>query len=349
MLIGQLINYFLKLKESGYTDEELLPLISNAFSDYTKEDIEENIIDNLLNPFTEAYSTLELKEEDNRESILNSTIHKYFEEDTENYIIVKNHLLELSQYDKVIERDNTKYFFLIDMLLTGYLLHFSALEEFDNLKKQNDIGISGIALSSSTTVNAIIAKEHNAVKTALKSMPNNKELEFRDKIYEEYLRNPHSANKSLHIVNLLGGLKSLSDEKNEYISNARKVINSAFPFEKKEIYKSANILIILFFRKDSMWIKELKPEKIISNNKLIEINEVLMENIFETKNKLNKDNISQAIQVRTDYDLTPLYEFRNDFNMKIHPMLEDTEENQEYWNEITEYFKKKIPLKSDDI
>lgn len=349
MSIKELNDYLQSLKKSGYTDKELLALVIDAFSEYTKEDIEENIIDNLLNPFTEAYSTLELKEEDNRESILNSTIHRYFEEDTENYIIVKNHLLELSQYDKVIERDNTKYFFLIDILLTGYLLHFSALEEFDNLKKQNDIGISGIALSSSTTANAIISKEHNAVKTALKSMPNNKELEFRDKIYEEYLRNPHSANKILHTINLFGSVKSLSNEENEYILNARKIINSAFPFEIKEIYKSANILILTLFRNDSFWVKGLKTEKIISNNKLIEINEVLMENIFETKNKLNKDNVSQAIQVRTDYDLTPLYEFRNDSNTKIHPAFENTKYNQDYWNEITEYFKKKIPLKSDDI
>lgn len=345
----QLIDYFLKLKESGYADEELLPLISNAFAEYTKEDIEESIIDNLLNPFVEVSFTRKLNKDDDRENILNNTIHKYFEKDTDNYTIVKNHLLELSLYDKVIERGDISYFFLIDLLLTNYVLHFSALEEFNNLKKQNDICVSGIALSSSTTANAIISKEHNAVKTVLNSMPNNEELKFRDKIYEEYLRNPHSASKILHTINLFGSVKSLSDEENEYILNARKVINSAFPFEVKEIYKSANLLILIFFRSDSFWIKNIKPDKVISNNKLIEINEVLMENIFETKNKLNKDNVSQPIQVRTDYDLTPLYEFRNNSNIKIHPAFEDTKDNQDYWNDITEYFKGKIPLKSNDI
>lgn len=344
-----LLEYISKLKQTGYSDEELLLLISDNFSEYSKEDLEEKTISSILNPLIEVYSTRKLDVDENRENILKSTLHKYFEPNTENYTIVKNNLLELSLYDKVIERDNIKYFFLIDMLLMNYILHFNALEEYDILKKQNDINLSGVALSSSTTVEAIISKQHNAVKTTLDSMPNNKELKLRDKVYKEYLRNPHSANKSLHIVNLLGGLKSLSDEENEYISNARKVINSAFPFENKEIYKSANILILLFFRADSMWIKELKSEKVISNNKLIEINEVFMENIFETKNKLTKDNVSQAIQVRTDYDLTPLYEFRNDSNIKIHPMFEDTKDNQEFWNELTEYFKGKIPLKSDDI
>jgi len=343
-----LLNYFTKLLKSGHTNEELLSIINNTFLEYTKEDIENENINAILKPLVEVYSTRELEDNDNKENILNNTIRQYFDKAEENYTIVRNHLLELSLYDKIIERNNIEYFFLIDMLLANYSLHFNALEEYNNLKKQNDIGVSGVALSSSTTAEAIIAKEHNAVKTVLKSMPNNEELKTRDKVYNEYLRNPHSASKSLHIVNLLGGIKSLSEKDNEYISNARKIINSAFPFKIKEIYKSANLSIVLFFRKDSMWIKELKPEHIISNNKLIEINEVLMENIFETKNKLNKDNISQAIQVRTDYDLTPLYEFRNDSNIKIHPMLEDTNDNQEFWNEITEYFKGKIPLKSDD-
>ncbi|WP_373035506.1 hypothetical protein [Sulfurimonas sp.] len=345
----QLIEYLLKLKKSGYTDKELIPLISKTFSEYTKEDIAEENINAILNPLIEVHSTRELKENDNIENILNNTIHKYFDKTEENYTIVKNHLLKLSLYDKVIERDNIEYFYLIDMLLTNYLLHFSALEEFDSLKKQNDTDISGVALSSSTTAKAIISKEHNAIKTALKSMPNNEELKFRNKVYTEYLRNPHSASKSLHVVKLLGGIKSLSQEENEYILNAVKVLNSAFPFEKKEIYKSANLLIVILFRKDSMWIKELKPKNMISNNILIEINEVLMENVFKTKNKLKKDNISQSIQVRTDYDLTHIYEFKNASNDKIHPMFEDTEYNKEYFDELTEYFKKKIPLKSDDI
>lgn len=345
-MLNKLINHILKLKNTGYTDEELLPLINDIFVEYLKEEIEEENIKALINPFIETYSTRELEENGNRENILQNTIHKYFEKDTENYTIVKNHLLELSLYDKVIERDNTQYFFLIDMLLTNYLLHFSALEEYDASKEK--VNNSSVSLSKSTMAKVIISKEHNAIKTALKTMPNNEELQFRNKIYEEYLRNPHSASKALHTINLFGGIKSFSDEENEYILNARKIVNSAFPFEKKEIYKSANLLIILFFRKDTMWIKELKPKHIISNNKLIEINEVLMENIFETRNKLNKDNIAQIIQVRTDYDLTPLFEFRNTSNTKIHPMFEDTKDNKEYFDELTEYFKKKIPLKSDD-
>ena len=345
-MIKQLVDYIIELKESGYTNEELLPLINDIFVEYLKEEIEEKNINALIHPFIETYSTRELEENGNRENILQNTIHKHFNKDIANYTIIKNHLLELSLYDKVIERDNTQYFFLIDMLLTNYLLHFSALEEYDSSKeKENN---SSVSLSNSTMAKAIISKEHNAVKTALKTMPSNEELEFRDKVYEEYLRNPHSASKALHTINVFGGIKSLSDKENEYILNARKIVNSAFPFEKKEIYKSANLLIILFFRKDTMWIKELKPKHIISNNKLIEINEVLMENIFETRNKLNKDNISQAVQVRTDYDLTPLFEFRNASNTKIHPMYEDTEDNKEYFDELTEFFKKKIPLKSDD-
>jgi hypothetical protein len=348
-MIQNLSNFFIELSKSGYTDEELLPLINDAFSEYTKEDIKENVISNLLNPFVEVYLTREFKEDDNRESILENTIFQYFEKDIENYTIIKNHLLELSLYDKIIERDNINYFYLINMLLINYILHFNALIERRLVKEKSDTDTSSVSLSNSTTVKAIISKQYNAVKTTLVSMPNNEELKFRDNLYEEYLRNPHSASKIIHSINLLGGVKSFTDEQNEYIFNSRKVIDSAFPFKIKDIYKSANLLILIFFRSDSFWIKGLKTEKIISNNKLIEINEVLMENIFETRNKLNKDNVSQPIQVRTDYDLTPLYEFRNDSNIKIHPAFEDTKENQEYWNDITEYIKKKIPLKSDDI
>lgn len=340
-----LTTFLLDLIESGYTGEDLVLIIRTVISDYIEADIDKNFLSNLLSPWIEIYSTQEFQKTDSREFILKNTISQYFDDTIENYAIIKNHLLELSMYDKVIERESNKYFFLIDLLLQNYALHFKALKAFDEIKQQKDVDVSGVALSTSTTSKAIISKQYNSVKTLLKSMPDNKELMFRKKVYSEYLRNPLSANTMFHIVNLMGNIKSLTEEENNYIRNSRKVINSAFPIEKKDIYKSANILITIFFNKNSFWIKTLNTKKIISANKLIDINEVLMQNLFEVKNTLNKSNIKKAIQIKTNFDDTPLYEFQSGKNKKIHPSFEETEENIQLWNDITEYIKGKIPLK----
>lgn len=336
---------FQELKDSGYTDKELLELFLSSGYKLFSDDVEEEKFKNLLTPLYEIYLTKNLAKEDDREQVLENTILQYLDKEVEGYRIIKNHLLELSEYDKVIERDGDEYFYLIDLLMQYYQLHFQALETYEDIKKSE---IQGIVFSSSHSPEKVISKEHNAVKNVLASMPDNQELKFRDNLYIEYKNNPHAVNKALYTVNMLGGIKSIPQEKNEYIKNARTVINSALPFEKKEIYKSANILILLFFRKDSIFRSSIKIDNNISNNKIIEINSVLMEYLFETKNQLNKDNVSQIIQVRTDFDMTPLYEFQNPKNIKIHPMLEDTDDNRVFMNEFIENFKKIIPQKSDD-
>jgi hypothetical protein len=334
-----------KLKDSGYTEQELINFISNSTVEFLQNDVDIEVVSSFIQPFIEVYLAKNLEDENSRIQILENTIFQYELLNETDYDIIKNDLLYLSKYDKVIERNSTQYFFLVDLLFQHYILHKQALGTFEDLQKSE---LRGITFSKSHSPEKIISKEHNAVKTAIASMPDNDELKFRNILYTEYKNNPHAVNKALYIVNSFGGVKSLSEEKNAYIANSRIIINSALPFKKKDIYKSANLLILLFFRKDSFWQQVLKRTSTISNNQLIDINSVLMNYVFDTKNQLNKDNVSQTIQAKDDFDITTLYEFRNDKNIKIHPMFEDTEDNHNLWNEVIDFFKKNIPPKSDD-
>jgi hypothetical protein len=337
--------YLIDLKKSSYQDSELSLLVLNVLSEHAEEDISKKQINSLIRPFIEINFTTHLKKESIREKIVLNTLQQYTLIEHEDFLIIKNHFLELSYHDKVIHRDGKDYFFLIDLLLQNYLLHFDALKTFDDLKKKNDINLSGVALSTSTTPSAIISKQHNAIKTALKSMPTNRELIVRDNVYNEYLQNPYAVNTILHTVNIIGDIKSLSPEENDFLYHSSIIINSALPITKKDIFKSANLLLPLLFKKDSIWIKILNPNKKLSTNKLIDINEIFIQYLFKTKNTLNKNNLKQVIQVKTNFADTPLYEFQNKKNKKIHPMLEDTVDNQEFWNELLEIIQGKIPLK----
>jgi len=345
MQFKQLNQYLFALKKSGYQDTELSLLILEVLSTYSQEYVSKEQLYTLVQPYLEVHSVVEIQDEMQRENIVNNTLKGYPFIKHEDFHIVKNHLVELSYFDKTIHRDGKDYFFLIDSLLQNYLLHFDALETFSELKKKNDIDLSGVALSTSTTPSAIISKQHNVIKTALKSMPHNKELKVRNNIYNEYLKDSYSIDTILHTVNIIGGIESLSPEENYFLHHSRMVINSALPITKKDILRSANLLLPLLFKSNSGWIKMLNINKKISINKLININEILMQYLFETRNILNKNNLKQVIQVKTNFANTPLYEFQNKKNKTLHPMLEKNEENQEFFGDILELFKGKIPLK----
>jgi hypothetical protein len=345
MISKNFLDYFLQLKASGYTDKDMVNFVSSYASEFFKNDVDEESFKHFTQPLQKVFLTEELENEDDRAIILKDTIFQYELLNETDYDIIKNDLIKLSMYDKVIEEDGVQYFFLIDLLFQNYILHKQVLGSFDNRKK---LELRGVTFSSSHSPEKIISREHNAVKTAMASMPDNEELKFRNNLYTKYKDNPHAVSKTLHTVNLLGGIKSLSEEKNAYLTNSRAIISSALPFDKKDIYKSANLVILLLFRKDSVFQKAFERENTISNNQIISINGILMDYILDTKNQLNKDNVTQVVQAKDDFDATTIYEFQNDKNKKTHPMLEDTEENQNFWNELTEFFKKNIPPKSDD-
>lgn len=176
-------------------------------------------------------------------------------------------------------------------------------------------------------------------------MPENLELKVRDKIYDDYISEPSSVNTMLHITDLVGGIKQLSDDENQYLLNSKKVINSEVPMSKKDIYKSASILIAVFFKEGNQWAQFLKCDIAISTSKLLELNEVLMQNIFGVKSMLNKKNILKPIQVKSYFSKTGFYEFQVSDNPKIHPFFKDTEDNKKVWNQHLEFFKGKIPIK----
>ena len=335
-----LINYILELYQSGYTDKELLSLIKKYSIEFTKEDIDTDFMSDMFTPFLEMQALEKPSSQVEVDEVLVNTLNQYFPQDYENYKIIKNHLLKLCLYDKLVIRDNKQYFFLIDLLLINYTQHLEALDEWNRLDRLNDTTLSGVALSRSTAKKSILSSHYNQVTSMLKTMPSNDELLTRKKVYDEHLIDSYATNYMLHTIDLVGSIKSMSQDKYNNIIGSRKVLNSESPLKRKDIYKSANISILnLFSRKTSK----------LSYAKLIEINEVLMQNIFGVGNKINTKNISNIIQVKTNF-LTdeinmPIYEFQTKINKKVHPMYEDNEFNQEYWDEITEFFKEKIPLK----
>lgn len=340
MISTPLINYILELYDSGYTDKELLPLIKKYSIEFTQEDVDENFMGGMFTPFIEMQTLEKPSSQEQTDEALENTLNLYFPQDYENYMIIKNHLLKLCIHDKLVIRDNKQYFFLIDILLTNYAQHLEALDGWNRLDRLNDTTLSGVALSRSTTKKSILSSHYNQVINLLKTMPNNDELTTRKKVYDEHLIDSYATNYMLHTIDLVGSVKSMPQEKYNNIMGSKKVLNSESPLKRKDIYKSANISILNLFN----------PKKSkLSYAKLIEINEVLMQNIFGVGNTINTKNISNVIQVKTNF-LTdeinvPIYEFQTKKNKKIHPMYEDNEFNKEYWDEITEFFKEKIPLK----
>lgn len=340
MIEKPLVDYLKKLIASGMTSEDFMTTIKKAFTEYTTEDIDESFIDNLFLPFIELLNTKEPSSEEQRKEALENTLQQYFTNDFEHYQITKNHLLELSFHDKLVMRDNKMYFIKIDLLLMNYAQHIVAIKEWDRLDKLNDTIYSGVALSRSTTPKSILSSHYNQVTNLLKTMPNNKELEVRKKVYDEHLKDPLAINYMLHAVSIAGEVKSIQKDKYDHIVGSKEILNSAYPLRKSDLYKSANISILNLF--NPIYLK-------LSNTKFFDINEVLMQNIFEVSNILNSKNIQKVIQVKTHFlsnDINvPVYELQTNKNKKLHPAFEETIDNQEYWDDILEFFKGKIPLK----
>lgn len=156
--------HFAELINSGYSEQELAILMKEAAIEQMKPLIKDiDMFENIITPYTEISFVRELSLRDNKEEIINNSIIEHLSDELDNYLIIKNHLLELSIFDKVIDRNEKKYFFLIDLLLKSYKLHLESLEERTELYMKNDVEEGGVILSTSNSPKKIIASSKNAV------------------------------------------------------------------------------------------------------------------------------------------------------------------------------------------
>lgn len=258
--------------------------------------------------------------------------------------ILIDEFLKLSAVDKIVEKDDTSFFLLLDQLFNYIALAMDYLSKWEVLSKVDDTIIRGVALSKSKTPKKILQSHINYIDKALLLTPTNKSLLFLKEVVERFLNSPDEINSVLFGTYLLDFNKyeDLDQDKLSTLDGLHQLLNSSSPVEISHIHDSVKCFIQMLFFKDGYWQKILKIENPISNESLANIIDIIMQYGFNIDSKTSPEAIKRIVQRRTFFFDFPIFEFQTIRNTKSDPLLED----EEAFQMILEKLRGKFPLRS---
>lgn len=327
--------------EAQYGCDRFFFGFKEIFHEFFPEVQNSDEFDNLISVFKNIPIARSIKDDDNILQILLYAANKNGIKIPEK--IVLNHLLFLCEVDKIVDSEKP-YFFLLNQFFAYINLAFTYLSMWDDLYHINDTVFKGMALSTSKAPKQILKSRLREIDNALKLLPQDHILTFIKEVIENFIKSPYEVNTILFSTYLLDFNKyfDLNPEKLKALDGIRKLLNSTSPIEKQHIYNSIKYFISTLFSKKSYWQKVLKIENSLSNEKLADIIDVILQNAFNVESQTSPSDLNKTVQVRTYFFDFPIYESQTMTNCKQHPALED----ESFMLELLEKLQGKFPLRS---
>jgi hypothetical protein len=273
----------------------------------------------------------------NIDKILNDTISPYFDVKSNKDLVLN--LKKLVKFDVCRQFSDGKIVFMSMSVLLEVIKDYEAMLDFYKRQSSPKIKPINAGLSHSTSKSISKILEH-PIKTieeniALETMGSDRN-KTKLKVFEDFEEKPQEIDYMLRILanyispslfKLLAKEASeveVNDEKLKAIYDSSKFLNAAMPIKPNDILKSFSIAVSGLYQKDSKWhlITENTNEK-ISDKVLAETINNLYGYIFNVKKFANPKKFTEPIQIRTFYEIAPLFEFQTEDNKKLDPMLDD--------------------------
>ena len=335
MPLDQIKTFAIQYLQDGNTIEELTDHILISSEELLDNEVNLSSLKEMFQPLADLPKTYKPDRKNESKEALDNlfNLHKINFEDE--YIVVKNVFIDLLKYDKLIVKDGIPIPFLLDQLLQIIATYMNLLESWNNYNKEADTIKRTIALSTSNSPEKMLSP----LKPYLKQndFNNEKERVALETICEAYKNDSYEIDFALSSVGLLSpdNFPGLEVEQVNALFKSLKFMNSSAPVEKKDIINSLKIQISLLYLEDNLSQKALQLDKHVSKEVLASYIDVIIEYLLELKSTTSASKLGNPIQVRTNFDMVPLFEYTKKNSKKTHPAFKD----EEFINELLEKFK----------
>lgn len=329
--------YFVK----GYTLEEIINHIISIGNEMLDNEVDiSSFVKEMGQPFMDLKNTYLPKDKKEFDIALKNLYKNYDIKFDEDERMLKNTFKYLSQYDKLIIKDGKAIPFILDLLI-NYLLEYASIYAiWEKTKKENGLKRT-IAHTSSTICSKMLSPLNPYLKE--NAFMNETQTKTLKNIYDAFNNDPYEMNFILWQLRFLKpeNFKVINREKFDIVYKSTEFLNSAGQVHKKDITNSLIIQITQLYLKDSMFQKALNLKKHISKENLAIHIDVILRYVFHVNSNAKSNKFGQPIQIRTNYEGVPLFEYIRKGQEKKHPVLND----KEFINKFSEKIKGKLPPK----
>lgn len=327
--------------DKGYTSEEIINHIMSIGNEMINDEVDiSELLKEIAQPFIDLKKVYDPSNSDELDNALENLYTNHDIKFDEDERMLENTFKYLSQYDKLIIKDGKAIPFILDLLINSLLEYASIYVIWEKTKKENGLKRT-IAHTSSTICSKMLSPLHPYLKE--NAFMNETQTKTLKNIYDAFNNDPYEMNFVFWQLRFLKpeNLKVIDREKFDVVYKSTEFLNSAGQVHKKDITNSLIIQITQLYLKDSMFQKALNLKKHISKENLAIHIDVILRYVFHVNSNAKSNKFGQPIQIRTNYEGVPLFEYIRKGQEKKHPVLND----KEFMNKFSEKIKGKLPPK----
>lgn len=328
--------------------EDIVDIVVEAgeelIGDYINRDAFKNYILDSTKIFINIRKSFYPHSSTNMKRAVDDLLKVYNVESIDNGNLLKNCFYELSEYDKLIDVDGRVTPVILNEVFEIISLYKMLISSHIAYSKSKDSIDRTIALSTSHTPKNMLLPLKPYIRINLHNG------ETRPKVYsnivESYIKDPYGTDFVLSIVRSLGlsNLMNIDSDKLLALEFASQFANSSTPVHKKDIVTSLKIVISALYLNNNIFQTLLRLDKHIPHERLAANIDLILSYFFDidtTKKRTSHRKFKDSIQIRTHFNMIPLYEYVRKGKEKVNPVLED--------KDLMRLFQEKIKVKISKI
>lgn len=325
-----IINSVAEKLKSGKKVEEI---VSDIIENISKEFNEEIDCSFLYDAFSELNSlrldTYNYASKNELEEAFQNTLKNHGLDNTSENILV-NALRVLSESDKLIKIEDITYCVKINKLLYTLVEYENAILEYEKLSSLS-ILLGGIATYSNSDISECINPRISSLDEVLYLNNNSISTILAKNILTEFKFDSYEMDFAFYYLNVIGkeniNLNFINEEKLDIIFHIRKFLNSSTPLKKEDFYKSAQILLLSLYKKYNFTDMAMGYKTKLSQSKIMDSINIIMEYCLDMpKSSVYNKCFTKPVQLKSYFFSTPIYEYRTNENVKLHPIFENEQE-----------------------
>lgn len=249
--------------------------------------------------------------------------------DLSNSILI-NAFRTLAKSDKLMKVNDIVVCAKLDLLISILNDYKNRIFEHKQLSLSSAL-TGGIATYPNNNITELITPRKRALDEALYLNSNDKATRSTKNILNEFQDDPYSIDFSLNALQFLGkdsvNYELVAKYKVELLFNIRNFLNASLPLKENDFFKSAQISLISLYRKNSLINKVIGLRSKLSNSKILHATNIIMEHYLSMpRSSADNTYFAKPVQLKSYFFSTPIYEFRTESNLKLHPVFEEPKE-----------------------
>ncbi|MCW8894248.1 MAG: hypothetical protein OQK48_03625 [Sulfurimonas sp.] len=319
-----------KLQSGKKIDAIVDELVESIKIEFNNEIDVSFIYDTLAEINTYRFNTYDYLNQDELEDAFKNTL-EISNIETSNTILV-DALRTLAKYDKLVEVDDIPICAKLNLLI-------NILDEYKySIIKHKKLSLSsalvgGIATYPNSNIFELIIPRQKALDEALYLNNDDSATLLTKKIISEFQDDSYKIDFSLNALQFIGkdsiNYELVAKYKIDIAFNIRYFLNASLPLKENDFFKSAQILSVSLYKKYTFIDGIMNLKKKLSQAKVLTALNIIMEHyIGIPKSSIDNTYFLKPVQLKSHFFNTAIYEFRTESNLKLHPVFENKQEQE---------------------